>query len=171
MNATRLRRVALLGACVMIAACTDGGPTGIDSEMPGPNASLLGLGGLVQCAPLAAVSASAVVGPEGGTVQVGPHSLSIPAGALSGATTITAVAPSGPVNRVAFGPEGLTFAQPATLTLSHANCGGLAGLIPKRIAYLTGELDILELLTSVDNLGARRVSASLDHFSSYAIAW
>ena len=44
-------------------------------------------------------------------------------------------------------------------------------LLPKRIAYTTDALSILELLASLDNPLARRVSADLDHFSTYAVAW
>jgi hypothetical protein len=47
-----------------------------------------------------------------------------------------------------------------------------AGLLPKRIALVrNSSLDILELVASADDLQTRRVTRSLTHFSSYAIAW
>jgi hypothetical protein len=55
--------------------------------------------------------------------------------------------------------------------MSYANCGRVTWLLPKRIAYTTDALLILELLASLDNPLARRVSADLDHFSTYAVAW
>jgi hypothetical protein len=81
------------------------------------------------------------------------------------------VAPSDPVVSVSFAPEGLTFARPARLTLSYAQCPLLPSLLPKHIAYTTNLLEILQLLTSVDDLLHRNVSAGLDHFSRYAVAW
>lgn len=59
-----------------------------------------------------------------------------------------------------------------TPDMSHANCGAPAGLLPKRIALVrNSSLDILELVASADDLQTRRVTGSLTHFSSYAIAW
>src|SRR2546427_7966120 len=107
----------------------------------------------------------------GGVLSVGPHQLSVPPGALDAPVTITAVAPADTVNRVRFGPEGLTFQEPASLTMSYANCDALTSLAPKQIAYTGDALAILDLLPSVDDLWTRTVTASLEHFSDYAIAW
>jgi hypothetical protein len=42
----------------------------------------------------------------------------------------------------------------------------------KRIAYTTDDLDdLLNLLPSIDDLLGQRVSASLEHFSRYAVSW
>ncbi len=163
----KVTRWLLLAALV---GCADHAPTG-----PTPTSSLLGYGGLsgalVRCAPLTPDSASALIGPEGGVIAVGPHRLAIPAGALAAPVTITAIAPADSVNRVHFEPQGLTFARPAWLTMSYANCDALAQLVPKRIAYTSDALVILELLPSVDNLLAHKVTGQLGHFSDYAIAW
>lgn len=142
----------------------------------GEGGGLLGTGlarGLLSCRPLPADSAQQVIGPRGGTIRVGPHTLTIPAGALSRNVTITAQAPSDSVNSVRLFPEGLTFARgkPATLTLSYSNCSLLGRLLPKRVAYTTDLLQILQLLPSLDDLLHQRVSAPLQHFSRYAVAW
>ena len=126
---------------------------------------------LLKCAPLPADSASATIGPDGGVIQVGPHQLTIPAGALQDTVTITAVAPSSPVIRVQFEPHGLTFEGSISLSLSYAHCSGLALFVPKQVAYTDGGFNILELLPSLDDLVARRVTGELHHFSDYAIAW
>jgi len=55
--------------------------------------------------------------------------------------------------------------------MSYANCDLLGSLAPKRIAYTTDALDIVEYLLSADNLFAQQVTAELHHFSEYAIAW
>lgn len=131
----------------------------------------LGRVGLLRCTPMPAVRVRQRVGPEGGTIDVGPHSLRIPRGALSERVTITAYAPSATVNRVEFGPHGLEFGRPAVLTMSYANCNLLGSLVPKHIAYIDEDLTILTLLETIDDFRRREVSARLDHFSEYAVAW
>ncbi len=131
-----------------------------------------GLGGsLLTCAPQPEVSAEQQIGPDGGTIQIGPHTLTVPAGALEAPVLITAVAPSDSAVSVRLSPEGLTFARPVRLSLSYAHCSLLARLLPKRIAYTSEPLEVLQLLQSVDDLLDQRVSAGLEHFSRYAVAW
>lgn len=171
---SRFARVVLLcGAAALTLSCATPSEPAVERAAPPPDALLWG-GldlALLRCSPLPSASSSAVVGPQGGVIEVGPHRLVIPAGALSSPVTITAEAPSSRVNQVDFGPAGLQFAVPATLTMSYANCFGAWIPLPRRIAYTTDLLSILEFLTSVDNLDSRAVSAELDHFSRYAVAW
>lgn len=127
--------------------------------------------GLLSCSPLPTVTVTQIVGKNGGTINIGPHSLSIPKGALSGNVKITAYAPSGNVNRVEFQPHGLTFARNAALTMSYANCEGVGSKLPKSIAYVDGKLNILYFLETIDNFKRRTVAADLEHFSEYAVAW
>jgi hypothetical protein len=164
----------MLFGVAMLAALSCEHPSPLAVESTAPDASLvdwLPPVGLLRCSPLPYDSVTQTIGPEGGTLFVGPHQLSIPAGALLTAVTITAVAPSDTVNQVRFFPEGLTFASPAALTMSYANCGPVNLLVPKQIAYTTDALDIVALLPSIDVLWAERVTARLQHFSTYAIAW
>ena len=71
-----------------------------------------------------------------------------------------------------FEPAGLRFNRPATLEMSYANCTALARLLPKRIAYVSGDLTVLfDYLNSVDLFRAAEVSAEVDHFSDYVLAW
>lgn len=174
MNLFRRAGLAPLFAVLVAAAgCTDRSP--VAPSAPAPNAGLFGdidgLTGLLSCTPLPADSASETIGPAGGVLYVGPHRLFVPAGALAAPVTITAVVPSDTVNQIRFQPEGLTFEQPAYLTLSYANCNLLGQLVPKRIAYTTDALDILEYLLSFDNFWTRKVTGRLEHFSTYAVAW
>ena len=126
---------------------------------------------LLKCTPLPEESVTQEVGPEGGIIQVGPHTLRIPEGALSSPVSITAVMPSDTVNRVNFQPEGLTFDEPAWLTLSYANCEGIGTWLPKRVVYTNPSLEILEILFSLTNPFAQRVTGRVTHFSDYAVAW
>ena len=173
MKAIRFLMVALV-VCV-IASCSDRAPTA-PATAQAPDASLIGdllrPTGLLQCSALPAASATQTIGSGGGSISVGPHTLWIPAGALAQPTSITASIVTGQgVNGIRFQPEGLRFAKPAYLTMSYANCNLLGSLLPKRIAYTTNLLDILEYLLSVDNLLAKKVTGQVNHFSEYVIAW
>jgi hypothetical protein len=165
----------LAGAIGLALSCADPSPLGVRAPASAPQADLLGLlplrTGLVGCSPLAATAVTQTIGPAGGTLQVGPHTLSVPAGALDAAVSITAVAPADTVNRIQLQPEGLTFAEPASLTMSYANCDVLALALRPQIVYTTDLLQILEYLHSVGDPLSQTVTAPLQHFSSYAIAW
>jgi len=124
---------------------------------------------LLICKPLPYASSTAVVGPQGGTVKVGKTTLVIPRYALPSTVTIKAEQVPGSVNSVRFSPEGLRFAKPATLTMSYDNC--VLTLPTKQIVYTTEGLRILELLKSLDLRLSRTVSASIEHFSRYAVAY
>jgi hypothetical protein len=127
--------------------------------------------GLLACPPQPPAQAEEEIGPEGGILQIGPHRLIVPEGALDRPVLISAMSDSDSVVSVRFAPEGLSFARPARLTLSYAHCPLLPSLLPKRIAYTTDALELLQLLISADDLLDRQVSANLDHFSRYAVAW
>lgn len=167
-SALRLRLFSL-GAAAALAACAE---TARAPLAPEAALSLNALqGGLLSCTPLPEATANQTIGPEGGVLTVGPHSLTVPAGALSAPVTITAVAPSGAVRRVDFAPDGLQFAEPARLSLSYQGCG-LAGILaPKRVVQIDHDLSILEVLPSLDLRSLLTTSASLEHFSGYAVAW
>ena len=175
----RLRRVAsalLIAALFSFAglSCRDSLPTAVPAPEPSPQliGDLLGGLGLLKCTPLPAASASKLIGPAGGTLQVGPHVLVVPPGALSQSVLIRAEAPTDVVNSVRLYPEGLQFTRVgAALTMSYANCNLLGRLLPKRIAYTTERLNILSYLLSLDNLLKKQVTGRLEHFSRYAVAW
>jgi hypothetical protein len=172
---TRLVTCALLVAlAVASGSCADRtvtGPAAVAAPQADLLGSLLGNAGLLKCSPLPYDSVTQTIGPAGGTISVGPHTLVIPAGALGTNVKISAVIPSDTVNAVRFSPQGLTFARPTSLTMSYANCSLLGQLLPKQIAYTTDDLVILQLLPSLDLLQFEQVKASVWHFSDYAVAW
>ena len=176
MKARRLIAAVLL--LVVALACTDRTPTSVAPApvAPAPDASLIGglLGatGLLSCSNLPYASSTKTIGPLGGSISAGPHTLVIPPGALVNQTTITMTAPTGlGVNAVKFQPEGLRFATPAVLTMSYSNCSLLGKLLPKRIAYTDNNLNIISYLLSLDNLLSKYVSGKVNHFSDYVVAW
>ena len=114
--------------------------------------------------------AAAWIGPHGGIIRAGRHVLYVPAGALTEAAFITMESPSGSLNRVSFGPDGLTFNphRPAHLVMSYQNCDANpeAGQV---VAQVNESLNILEVTASDDNQAARTVDAKLFHFSDYVL--
>jgi hypothetical protein len=169
----RFAALALSAALMVVVACS----TADDNTGPTLPSELQAGGTLLSLADLHLLSCSAqpyavktqTVGTAGGTIVIGTHRLVIPAGALAKPVQIKAEQVTGRVNSVRFSPEGLKFAKPATLTLSYGNCSPL--LLLKRVVYTNELLSILELLPSVDDLRTRAVSASIRHFSRYAVAW
>lgn len=173
----RRRFSATVLACATLAAlsCSDPVAPTVAASVESPPAALLddllrGTG-LLSCTPLPAQSVTQVVGPGGGTIHVGPHRLIVPEGALESDVAITASIVSEPVNRVQFQPDGLQFSVPARLKMSYANCNAISWLLPKRIAHVSSVLEILEYLLTLDNPFTQTVTARLDHFSDYAVAW
>jgi hypothetical protein len=172
----KLRRVllsALLLPAVtfaLVSCSSESSPTGPAAQKDLLSSTLHNLG-LLSCTPMQQYSATQTIGPAGGVMHVGPHTFIVPPGALHSDVTITAVAPHDNVNRVEFSPEGLTFAQPAALTMSYANCNLLGILLPKHIAYVDHDLNILYYLLSLDNIFSKQVTGQVNHFSEYALAW
>ena len=185
-----LRPLFVLVSLVTFASCSTeqaplapAAPEALDlSSLPiaGDSSQLLDdglLGGvlkslhLLQCRPLPYASESRWIGFGGGSISVGPHTLTIPAGALSRNVWITAEIISDDVNSIRFSPEGLEFSRKATLSMSYANCDIVGILLPKQIVYTTEGLRILELIPSLDDLLRRRTTGRIDHFSRYAVGW
>ncbi len=163
----------LLGA-TLLSSCSSMESTTAPSAAPTSPAASLQLpllNGLLVCQLQPYAYTQQVVGPAGGTLHIGKHLLVIPAGALAQATLITGEAPSDFVSSVRFKPEGLHFLRGATLTLDYSSCPAARLQLLKRVAYTTDGLDILSYLLSRDDLLHMRVSADLQHFSRYAVAW
>jgi len=183
MKAVRALAV-LLVVCLFAPSCGENTPTAVPISVaplpappvPAPEAGLIGalLGptGLLKCSNLPYATSTKTIGPLGGSISAGPHTLTVPPGALLSPTTITMTAPTGRgVNAVRFQPEGLRFVAPAALTMSYANCNLLGKLLPKRIAYTDRNLNILYYLLSFDNLFSKSVTGKVNHFSDYVVAW
>ena len=130
----------------------------------------------LRCEPLPRKVAHKVIGPQGGEIKVGPHSLEIPAGALSQPVEITADSRGGPIVDVAFEPHGLQFAVPVTLTLSYEHC--IFPVDPQlQVGYYehlgnsqgNGTMQVIELPPFLQDEDYDEVKALTDHFSGYAL--
>ena len=171
MKARRLLAPVLL--ILAVFAC-DRTPTAVAPPPVQPDliGGILSATGLLKCSDLPYATSTKTIGPLGGSISAGPHTLLIPPGALLAPTAITMTAPTGlGVNAVKFEPEGLRFATPAVLTMSYANCSLLGKILPKRIAYTDDNLNILYYLLSLDNLFSKYVHGKVNHFSDYVVAW
>jgi hypothetical protein len=130
---------------------------------------LLKITGLLTCQEQQYAVTYQTVGSEGGTIRVGKHTLLIPRGALRQNVRIKAEQMRGPTNSVRFSPEGLQFQKQAVLALNYQNCQNVE--VPKAVVYTTETLKVLEILRSLDLLKARIITAPIDHFSRYAVAF
>jgi hypothetical protein len=184
-----LRRFSFIGLALLLmtgVSCTSEstGPTepavtsadqppaefGLIGDLTGTLVGTLGnVTNLLTCSPQPYATTTRTVGPNGGFIPVGSHWLAIPHGALSEEVTITAEQMQGRTNSVRFSPEGLQFQRRAVLTMNYDNC--LLVLLRKKIVYTTEDLKVLEVLGSLDLFRMKSVSAPIDHFSRYAIAY
>jgi hypothetical protein len=141
----------------------------IANLVPTVSSTLLSSVDLLTCKSLPYATGSATIGPDGGTIRVGKNTLVVPRGAIAQRVTIKAEQVSGRTNSIRFSPEGLRFSRPAQLTMSYDNC--LLILPTKRIVYTNESLKVLEILRTLDLRLTHTVSAPIDHFSRYAIAY
>lgn len=164
---TRLSGALAIVLAIVVAACNIDVPT--SPEAPAAPAQTLSasgsealfgrgsddddsrLGGvtskarLFRCATPEFASVTRIIGRRGGEIEVGPHSLEIPSGALRQDVRITATAKAGQHVRIKLEPHGLVFAKPAELRLSYEHCDTRP---PRRahVAYVDDLLNVIELL-------------------------
>lgn len=181
----RFRPQLVLVALGLVLGCSDAGTPMSPKPAPTPDPSLIGIvqgllgtttkivttlvDNLLVCTLQVNQQNSAVIGPNGGKLSVGQHSLVIPKGALYTNTLITGQAIQGYHARVEFYPTGLQFAVPATVTLSYAKCSVPKG--PVSVVYMKSDTTITETEPSVDYRDQLWVTAPIKHFSSYAVAY
>jgi hypothetical protein len=124
---------------------------------------------LLRCEPQPFAGDAEVVGPDGGTLHIGPHSLVVPKGALDHEVLLVGSAPTSAKVEVDFGPHGLRFGSSALLTLSYDHCMRPDNF-SYRIVYVDGNT-VLEFRPSKDDKSVKSVAAPIDHFSGYMIAY
>ncbi len=111
-----------------------------------------------------------IIGPDGGTIRVGHLELYIPPGALTHEAVITAELPWSVLVDVHLSPAGLQFVSSATLTLNYEHCREPVDF-EFRVVYINENYNILEWPVSQDDKKRNEVSAYIDHFSKYAVAY
>jgi len=153
----------------LIGDLTDGVSSTVDDLTNTVVGTLGSVSDLLLCSAQPYAVNSGIIGPDGGVLNVGTHRLVIPRGAVASQVRITGEQVPGSANSVRFSPEGLQFEKPATLTMSYENCAVV--LVQKKIVYTDERLKILEVLSSLDLFRSKTVSAPVDHFSRYAVAF
>lgn len=171
----RTKLIGLLFSAALVATILG---CSADSSTSGPTPSAPDFGlissiqkKLMKCTATGYGYSGSTIGPNGGTIKVGKHKLEIPRGALTRTVFISMTMSADTLNSVQLQPEGLVFATPVTLTLDYSNCTGLGLLLPKSIVYTDNQFHILQILTSLDDKVGKKVSAHLQHFSRYAVAY
>jgi hypothetical protein len=167
-----------LGAGAAIAGCADPATTAPAARVVeasignSPARRVAGNAGLVsQCRPLAPLTVHRVIGPAGGTLVIGPHTLTIPPGALSRHVNIRAKIGGKSVNVVELKPDWLVLQAPAVLTMSYANCDREGRTSALTIAAVNDTLGVVDYVSSSDDPATQTVTGDIPDFSNYAVAW
>jgi|SRR3954469_14350927 len=165
-------RLATLAALLFAVSCGEGratapGTVSSRSENSGPS--------LVECPTDQSVTASALVGLLGGTVQIGATSITIPDGALSVPTLIRVTVPPSrfmEIDVTAVGFTSFLFQKPVTVTIDYSRCNrsdiDQQTLHVWHIDPVTKQL--LEDMGGSDDKAARRITFTTGHLSGYAVA-
>jgi hypothetical protein len=125
----------------------------------------------VSCRPLKKDKKDKDFDAKGGSLDIGPHTLVVPAGALSKKIKITAEITGDSLNTIKLSPEGLQFQSSAYLFLSYANCDPPFST-QLEVVYTSDDLSaILQQLASFDSKTDKTVVGLLSHFSQYAVAY
>lgn len=124
--------------------------------------------GLVRCEPREYDADVKIIGPDGGSLSIGPHKLSIPKGALKTEVVVTGEMPVSMAVTVRLLPHGLVFDVPPRLTLNYEHCSRPTDY-KERVAYTDEELNPVEFPLAKDYTDYQYVDAWLDHFSRYAV--
>lgn len=169
--------VLAISAVATLSCSHDGTPTAPAAaplfdggHATGEQQSSLHTAGLLFCHPLPYAADTETIGPAGGTLHIGPHQLTFPAGALDTTVTIIGVAPRDTIRYVQLYPRGLEF-EGAWLTLNYAGCQSSPGARAHQIAYTDNAFDILYFVDSYDQPRTGKVTAEIEHFSRYAVGW
>ena len=123
-----------------------------------------------RCEPLPTAGETRRIGPKGGEIRMGRHTLVIPAGALATEVEITGTAPTGSLREVQFAPHGLVFATPVRLTLSVDKCL-LPAASTAEIVYTALGHKVIEREPSHHDRDTKLVEGWTDHFSGYVVAY
>lgn len=174
MPRTPVRFAALALGAAVLASCAEGGAAGRVTAPEAPRASSSLASTLIECPSETSASASALVGPLGGTVAVGGHRLVIPPLAVPLPTEFTVTAPASGYLELdvrAGGQEHYTFQKPVSLTLSYARCTRSdINKAPLRVFYIDPVTNaVLEDMGGTDDKTARTVTIGTGHLSGYAI--
>jgi hypothetical protein len=165
-----MNRLALIGAIalpILATACSD---TPVAPQVRPQFATDGGLGKVAKYkngGPQSAKFASQTIGTEGGTISLGAFAVEVPPGAVSAPTTFTINLPSDSKRWsyviAEFGPHGIQFAVPVTLTLPYSGTTS-EGDATIHVLWNSGT-DWVALPSWLTRDG--RIQTQTNHFSEY----
>jgi hypothetical protein len=172
------RRFTTLASLVLLGACADttaprlqpaAAPPSFSEQhdglfVPGSGGNAVASAKPVACNIDAPLTGSALIGANGGVLNVGPHRLIIPPGALDRDTWVSGSVPAGNSLRIDFQPEGLQFRKPAGLILDASSCGDVPNIV-----YLDEQGGIAEHIEAIFSNWWHTIAAPIDHFSGYML--
>lgn len=120
---------------------------------------------MLNCTPRKAAIGSALIGPSGGTIWVGPHRIIIPAGALQEKVQISGTVPEGKPFEIDLQPHGLQFKKPAGLILDASSCTDVPTIV-----YLIDQYTQSPPIAAYYSNFWHMIACPIWHFSGYAIA-
>lgn len=125
---------------------------------------------MLRCEPQSRVSETRVVGPKGGTINIGPHRLVVPPGALLSDVSITGTAPPNPAVNLEFAPHGLQFLEPVEMQVDYKQ-----RIVPETaelgVTYMLDGWYAVEKMPSSDARKDKKITALTDHFSGFTVTW
>jgi hypothetical protein len=130
----------------------------------GPGGS--GQGSYLLCTPLSPSFGSALIGPPGGDLIVGPHRLIVPPGALTEWVEISGAVPEDQTFRIDLQPHGLVFKKPSGLILDASSCTDVPDIV-----YLIDDLIPSAPIKAFYSEWWHTIAAPIEHFSGYSIAF
>jgi hypothetical protein len=168
MRRSRYVPLALLVGVSALATACDRGPL----SDPVDDYSALDAPALLSaCAVAPEASASAVIGLLGGTISAGGVTMTVPPGAVLGATEFNIHVPASPYAEVeihADGQDHFQFLAPVVIAMGYSRCSTSGPLTAWHIDPDTRSF--LENMGGVNDAANRRVIFSTLHLSGYAIA-
>lgn len=121
-------------------------------------------GNALACNVPSPLQGSAWIGPDGGVLDIGPHRLIVPPGALTKQTLLSGTIPTGNSIEIDFQPSGLQFRKPAGLIFDVSSCGPVPNAI--FIDEVGGEDEHIQAIYSN---WWHTIAAPIEHFSVYAL--
>lgn len=123
--------------------------------------------GLQGCTPREPQYGTATIGPNGGELDVGPHRLIIPPGALQETVEISGTAlEDSSTPTIDLEPHGLQFKKPAGLILDASNCTDVPDIV-----YINEIGVVSDPIPAVYSNWWHTIAAPINHFSGYAVAF
>jgi hypothetical protein len=179
MSKTLARRLGWGAALPLFAAffvsCVDAGV--LQPLAPSPEPVLSGTFGatLVECPTDVERSATGIIGPLGGALELDGHSLILPAAAVLLPTEFQLTVPAGNYMQIAVtgnDQEHFEFLAPVSLTIDYSRCTrSNIDKEPLVVYHIEGSSkQLLKNMGGADDKVARRVTIGTDHLSDYAVA-